>query len=346
MGEGEWKMLTELTSTNYELLLPLLPAVPRDPLLYMVLEGNRPGRIFVDQPVHPTLAMIWTGMEYAYLIGDATPASAAVIPVVEETILPALADCGLDFVTIFPFGTAPATIQAWFPFRQPVSFGVNAFAFDHNEFTRLTTEVSPLPPDYKVVRLDEDTLVQPASYQVREDILFCWDTPQRFATMGIGYVVQHLANEVVCACYAIGYGAQAYHINVWTHPAYRRKGLARHAVIAFLHECLAQDRTIYWINDAPNLASRRLAESVGFVYTGDLPTVDIPVQPYQFHIGLAQHFANYLHLYEPAGKLYDIAFSLQPGDVQTYKQAAITWQQAGNFGRSIQYQRKIAKLQG
>jgi RimJ/RimL family protein N-acetyltransferase len=47
------------------------------------------------------------------------------------------------------------------------------------------------------------------------------------------------------------------------------EGLARHAAIAFLDEGLQQDRMVYWINDALNIASRRLAESVGFVYARD-----------------------------------------------------------------------------
>jgi hypothetical protein len=144
---------------------------------------------------------------------------------------------------------------------------------------------------------------------------------------------------VVSICYTIGYGGGAYQIDIWTHPEHRRKGLARCAAIAFLNESLKRGRTIYWINDVPNVASRRLAESFGYIYTGDLPTVDIPLRPYHFHRNLAQHFANYLGMDREAGELYDLAFSIQAGDSEAYLMAATAWQQAGDSQKAEKYKR-------
>ena len=129
-------MFTQLEKANINHLLPLLDGIPRDPMMYMVLEGNRTGRIYVDQPSNPSVAFIWTGMEYAYLIGDSDSARTEVVQVIEWEILPTLEVAGLEFVTIFPSGVSPAAIQAWFPKRKPVSFGVNAFSFDPNSYRR------------------------------------------------------------------------------------------------------------------------------------------------------------------------------------------------------------------
>lgn len=96
-------------------------------------------------------------------------------------------------------------------------------------------------------------------------------------------------------------------------------------------------RTIYWINDAPNVASRRLSESLGFVYDGDLHPVDIPEHPYRFHLGLAKHFCQYLESYEQAGQLYDVAFRIRDGDADAYRQAARAWEMAGNPAKAQQY---------
>ena len=333
-------MFSELGKAEFGHLVPLLHSVPRDPMLYMVLEGNRPGRIFVDRPPNPCVAFVWAGMEYAYLIGDPAGYSAEVVQVVEQVILPVLEESGLDFVTVFPCGVSPSAVQAWFPRRRPVSFGVNSFAFERNRFDRLRLHVRPLPPGYGRVRLDRRILDQAAHQGIQQDILFCWESIARFEALGLGYSISSPQGEVVSACYAIAYGAEAFHINIWTHHDHRRKGLARHAAIAFLDEGLQKDRTIYWINDAPNIASRRLAESVGFVYAGDLATVDIPVHPRHFHLSLAEHFANYLGLYRQAGELYDEAFAIQAGNSEAYHQAALAWHRAGDPAKAEMYRQK------
>ena len=335
-------MFSELGRAEFYHLLPLLHSVPRDPMLYMVLEGNRPGQVFVDRPSCSSVALIWTGMEYAYLIGEPAGYGAEVAQVVEELMLPILEEAGSDFVTVFPCGVSPASVQAWFHKRRPVSFGVNSYTFERDGFEMLRLRVRPLPPGYERVRLDRHTLDQAACQGIRQDILFCWESLERFEALGLGYGISSPQGELVSACYAIANGAQAFHINIWTHQDHRRKGLARHAAIAFLDEGLQQDRTIYWINDAPNTASRRLAESVGFVYAGDLATVDIPVHPHRFHLGLAEHFASYLGLYRQAGELYDEAFAIQAGNSEAYHRAALVWRQAGDPAKVEMYRQKAA----
>jgi RimJ/RimL family protein N-acetyltransferase len=310
-------------------------------MLYMVLEGNRDGRIFVDQPSDPGVALIWTGTEYAYLIGEAAGYCDEVVQVVEHVILPALEKAGLGFVTIFAHGISPAAVQAWFPERQPVSFGVNSFTFERERYERLCLCAKPLPPGYEWVRLERHTLDQATCQGILQDILFCWESLERFEALGLGYGISSPQGEVASACYAIAYGAEAFHINIWTQPDHQRRGLARQAAMAFLEESLQNDRTIYWINDAPNIASRRLAESVGFVYARDLATVDIPVRPYHFHLGLAEHLASYLGLYRQAGELYDQAFAIQAGSSEAYARAALVWRQAGDPTKAEMYRQKV-----
>ncbi len=340
MDKRRSQSFIELGKTEINRLKPLYHSIPKDPMLYGVIEGIRPGRIFVDRILDPSVAFIWTNMEYAYLIGDSVAVSAEVIEIVEKTILPSLDQDGLDFLTIFPFGVSPADVQAWFPKRKPVSFGVNSYSFDREKFEKLRYETNSLPSDFALVKLDGRTLAQEVCQGILEDILFCWESLERFESFGRGYCIQSQADRVATACYAIGYGANAYHINIWTHPEYRRKGLARQAGIAFLTESIQENRTIYWINDAPNIASRRLAESLGFSYSGDLATVDIPVHPYHFHLTLAEHFHHYLGLYRQAGELYDIAFSIQAGDSEAYRHAASVWREAGDLMKEEIYLQK------
>jgi len=334
-------MFTELGKAEFNNLFPLLHSIPRDPMLYSVIEGNRLGRIFVDRATGPSVALIWTNMEYGYMIGDSAGASAEIVQIVEQTILPTLDEAGLGFISIFPYGVSPADVQSWFPARRPVSFGVNSYIFERNRFEILRFQAKNLQPGYVQVKLDGQTLDQKAYQGIRDDILFCWESLERFEALGLGYSIQSQQDDVVSVCYAIGYGAEAYHIDIWTHREHRRKGLARNAAIAFLSESLQEGRNIYWINDAPNIASRRLAESLGFIYAGDLATVDIPVHPHHFHLSLAEHFTDYLRLYRQAGELYEMAFSIQRGNSEAYRKAALVWRQAGDLAKAEKFVKKL-----
>jgi len=335
-------VLTELGKTKFGSVLPLLHSIPRDPMLYSVLEGNRVGRVFVDHISDPTLAFIWTNMEYSYLVGDSACLGKEIVNIVEQIILPFLDEAELDFLSIFPFGVLPADVQAWFPARRPVSFGVSSYIFERDKFMKLSADVKPLPSDFELVKLDTQNLNHKDFQGSRDDILFCWDSLERFDTFGLGYCIYSQQYGVVSVCYAIGYGAGAYHINIWTHHEHRQKGFARNVAIAFLTKSLQEDKEIYWINDVPNIASRLLAESLGFTHNGILPTVDVPVHPYRFHLGLAEHFSDYLGLYREAGELYDMAFSIRAGNSAVYYKAALAWDAAGDLEKAEAYRQKAA----
>jgi hypothetical protein len=337
-------MLLELPKDLFH-VLPIPDPVPRDPMMYFVLEGHRSGRVFVDRPPSdkPSLVLIWTGMEYAYLIGQGSGRwAAAVYDTIEGTILPSLAQDGLEFVSVFPYGVATADLLDWFQERKPVSFGVNAFTFDRAKFHRLQAGVGAVPSGYGLLKLDGNSLALPSLQSIREDIIFCWGSVERFLELGLGYSIVDQQGEVASACYAIAFGAQAFHVTIWTRQAHRRKGLARQAAAALLRESLEADHSIYWINDAPNVASRKLAESLGFVYAIDLHPVDIPVHPYRFHLGLAKHFCEYLELYKQAGELYDVALSILDGDPDAYRQAARAWESAGYPAKARRYLKKAS----
>lgn len=58
-------MFSESGKAEFDHLLPLLHSVPRDPMLHMVLEGNRPGRIFV----HPHFFHLNLAEHFASYLG-------------------------------------------------------------------------------------------------------------------------------------------------------------------------------------------------------------------------------------------------------------------------------------
>ena len=128
--------------------------------------------------------------------------------------------------------------------------------------------------------------------------------------------------KAVSACYAIAYGSNGYHLNVWTLPEYRQRGFGIRTGHYFTARSLEKGITPYWLNDLPNFASKKLAEKIGFDYTGDLYPVDIPVHPGPFHIGLARHFQHTLKDPREAVRLYETGFEFLDGNAAQHLDAA------------------------
>ncbi len=92
-------MITKLGKAELKNIFPLLESLPRDPMLYGVIEGNRPGHIYANRISDPSVALIWTNMEYAYLIGNSASVSSELVEIIEQKILPGLDKDGLSFLT-------------------------------------------------------------------------------------------------------------------------------------------------------------------------------------------------------------------------------------------------------
>jgi len=106
---------------------------------------------------------------------------------------------------------------------------------------------------------------------------------------------------VVSACYAIGCGRR-HPYDIWTHHDHRPKRWPA-AAIAFVDEGLQKDRTIYWINDAPNIAAAAW-QRVWALFMPEILSGGHPVYR-TLSPGPAEHFTSYLGLYRQAGELYD-----------------------------------------
>jgi GNAT superfamily N-acetyltransferase len=322
-----------LEKQDFEKITPLLGSMPPDPMMHTVLEGNQAGRVIADHPRRPTAALIWSGMEYAYLVGEkAEGFITALKPYLEDTILPAVGESGLGFVSVFPENQAVRqSLLSAFADRAPTSYGMNGYIFDLERFQAGQKDLPPLPEGYTLVKLDRDRLGTVAFQAAREDLEFCWESIDRYLEFGSGCAVVY-EGRPVSSCYTIAYGAGAYHITICTGPKHRRKGLARRAAAALVADALEEGKTNYWINDAPNTASRRLAESLGFVYTGDIYPVDIPAEPGPFHRGLAGHFAGYLEDYHEAERLYRTALRFNPEDQGSQAGLARVQEKLGKTG--------------
>ena len=63
------RMYHKLTQHEYARVYSVFDPYLREPLLYAVLEGRHPGRVWVDNPDGPRAAFVWSHTECAYAVG-------------------------------------------------------------------------------------------------------------------------------------------------------------------------------------------------------------------------------------------------------------------------------------
>ena len=332
----------EFQKTDFERVLPLLNDVLKDPMMYSVIEGNSPGRVFVDHADDPTCTFIWTGVEFSCFVGQKNNAAflRTIHTTILDEILPALREASSNFISIITFKDAHR--QIWlnlFQDRHPLSLGVNTFAFDPESFRERRPRSYSIPAGFALKKMDRTILENPENQKILEDIEFCWRSRDHFLQDGVGTCILK-DGKAASYCYSIGCGAKSHQINIVTDPNHRRKGFANIVGAYFIDLCLGKGENLFWLCDKDNLPSRRLAESLGFEYIGNIYPVDVPILPFKFYIGLANHFFHTLSLPKPSSGFFERAFQIKEGSKNDYFQAAVVFAAAKAPARALQFLEK------
>jgi len=130
-------------------------------------------------------------------------------------------------------------------------------AFDAEKLKRLA-----VPPEgFELKAADE------ALYNACLKLPWCNDAVSAFsgyaAFLRDGYAVMALKEgEIVAACGAYAYSDGQWEIEIDTHPAFRRRGLAAACGAAFILHCMKMKKVPHW--DAMTPVSLALAEKLGF----------------------------------------------------------------------------------
>jgi RimJ/RimL family protein N-acetyltransferase len=328
-------MLHELEPSHFSITRPLFDPYLQDPLLYTVLEGRRNGRVFVDDPGNPKICFIWTNSECAYLLGKECDAqlNSALHQLLVEEIIPATKATGRDYLSLFPFPNAIApdlerALRDLLPLQTPVS----TYSFNPEAFSTRRVKSDALPSGFRLKVIDAEILQDPDNTYLAEEVTFYWGSIDAFP-QGLGHCVLH-GDSLVSWCYVQAVGAERQTVDVWTAPQHRRKGLGTAVASAFIMRCLAEGHIPFWLNDESNVASRKLAERLGFEVQRDIHLVDIPFHPFEFYRGLAVHFFLPNQAHRQAAEALERAFTVREGEAEDYYKAAVAWASAGSVDKA------------
>lgn len=100
---------------------------------------------------------------------------------------------------------------------------------------------------------------------------FSWADASGFLDKGKGYCITD-GNTVTAWAFSAAVSADEIDIGVETRTAYRRLGLGTVAAGQMIRYCLERHKRPVWACNANNVASRKLAENIGFVKTAACDT--------------------------------------------------------------------------
>ena len=225
-----------------------------------VFEGRQPGRVFVDDPTRPTVALLCRTYEY-YLAGDSGGPGGRAL---RQFLRDAPAEPGV-FADLYGYvGLAPAWEAALLVDHGTALEVIERRAFDYDTAVgrQALARLQFPPPGVRIVPIDR-ALAERIDDELQEGIARFWSGYDRFVAGGFGSCAL-VGDELGGVAVAIAVSAREANIGVVTAPVHRRRGLATLACAAFVRDCLDRGLTPTWDCDAANVASLATARRVGF----------------------------------------------------------------------------------
>jgi RimJ/RimL family protein N-acetyltransferase len=304
-----------------------------------LVEGNNPGRIFVDDVAQPRTALALT-VEGTLLAGDDTnpTTNEALRQLFKESIFTDKVfvedDWGMmlavhpqrweaKLTQLIPTHQADVLPRYHYRCRE-----VKLHWRDH------------LPDGYTVHQIDRALLANPVltvPAAILETIATYWRAVDHFLAKGAGFCVVH-QNEAVSWCIADCTAGNQIDVGIMTVPAHRRRGLAAVAAAATVEYCLSHGFTsVGWHCDQDNVASWKTAEKVGFQRTREYVY-------YYYIFSQPDHFAQLARScfnrgdYERTVQYLEQAFALRADHPDYYYvRAAEAWGALGNREMALKY---------
>jgi RimJ/RimL family protein N-acetyltransferase len=340
-------LLQELPTTELERARPLFLGMDFSLSVQAAIEGNNPGRIFVDDTRHPNTGLALT-VEGYLLAGESEnlETNVALHKLLKERIF-----TGEIFVngdSSMSLAVHPDSWEARLPELIPTHDAEKSDRFHYLCRNLKLDGRKVIPRGYSIQRVDQALLHESEvvfTGMVREwmDVEQMWETEENFLAKGISYVGV-FDRKVVSWCSPDCVAGNQMDIGIFTHPAHRRKGVAAAVVAATVEDCFDHGYTaVGWHCNAGNVASWKTAEKVGFERNREYTY-------YYYMYDIVDHLAELgwyqyrLGEYSKCVQYYAQVFALRevnPG--YYYHLAASAWALIGNREKALAHLKLSAK---
>ncbi|MGD8587055.1 MAG: GNAT family N-acetyltransferase [Chloroflexota bacterium] len=303
-------MLHELPASEFERVRPLFSVFDHKLSIAAAIEGNNPGRFFVDDIARPRLALALTveGYILSGIPNDLT-INAALSRFLRQKIFTGQVYVGGD--SYMSLAVYPEAWEARLPELIPTHEVEKIESYHY-----LCREVGldwrrQLPAGYTIRRfdramLDDPEIVFPAPLNEWRDFESNWWSVENFLVKGASCCVLY-GSEVVSWCASDCSAGDRTEVGIITHPAHRRRGLAAVAGAATVEYCLERGfSAVGWHCSADNTPSWKTAEKAGF--------------------RRERSYWDYYYVYDPVDHLAELGW-------YHYKQ--------GNYARTVDYYARV-----
>ena len=285
-------MMYELDATEYGKARGLFDGFDYSLSIQSAIEGNNPGRIFVDDPAQPRTALALTIEGYLLAGDDGNPTTnEALRRLLREQIFTGKVFVNGDWS--MSLAVHPETWEARLPELIP-THEIEKLERYHYLCRAVKLDWRNHVPDgYTVHRVDRALLHSPDitfPEPLREwgNVEEVWGSVDNLMSKGVSFCIVH-GNEVVSWCVSDCVAGDRISVGIVTRSVHRRRGLATAAVAATVEYCLSHGfSAVGWHCNADNVGSWKTAEKVGFER--------------------AREYAYYFYIFDPVDHLAELGW--------------------------------------
>jgi len=273
----------ELTGTSRVSARPLIEVLPSPIYALSVVDDRAPGRVFVDDAAHPTVALVWETTGNLFISSEPTAKGLPAADIVRgiqdlinnEFIAAARRDrtrpmCSVSYAPL-SWGTQLPSMLKDLPPILDKRFCYRADSPDEEAVPRLK-KLAKAPADCEVLPADRDLLEGNLANveEVRAEVQKMWGSVEHFLTDGFGSCVTS-EGAITSWCLSECPSRQRTSIGVETVKTHQRKGHGTAAAARTLLKSRENGLVADWDCYADNIASQKLAEKLGLSRVAEYP---------------------------------------------------------------------------
>jgi RimJ/RimL family protein N-acetyltransferase len=265
-------MIYELESGNFSKVTPLFREHKQYIPVFAIIDGNFPGRIFVDNKDSPGTALVWAITRWAYIEGDPQNSSFndPLAKLIRDIIIPDSLKMKMSWLEIYAPHSSKWTkmMETYLYEFKPEKHYEMVYTFDEQKY-RTLRKPSSLPTGYLIEKIEFPIIPDSAlnSSLIKEDF-------KTKTSFGFRLKKDH---QVISICRSFGFiSGNEFMIDIETFEEKERcKGYATAVGKALIDYCLEKGYIPLWETTMDNIPSQKVAEKLGFVENESYPVYAI-----------------------------------------------------------------------
>jgi RimJ/RimL family protein N-acetyltransferase len=246
--------MIEISTSEFWKTAPIFQNIEHSiAIVNAVLEGNSPGRVFVDNPANPSSAFLFPEGTFFYIHGNETDVDfcQSVYKLLFENILPNAVE---KEMVLFSFTAAwRQRLEPLLNDKGVIPIYRKLFEFNPKKFLEYKKSQAAVPDGMRIQPIDQTLAEKHPEYNPMIE-----QRSKRF-----GFCLMK-GEEVASECSSIFVGGGEAEIDVHTDEKYQGRGYAQLAASAFIEASLQKGLKPNWACWPEREASRSLARKLGF----------------------------------------------------------------------------------